>query len=237
MTPVLVGRGLVVRYGTTTVLNELDITASARECLAIRGANGSGRTTLLEVLSTLRVPSAGTLTINGVDARRAPRAARAQLALASADLVSGDGLTVREYLRVVREARVSASTSAHMDLEAVIDRAQLRSLASVDALSRGQRARLALATTLMLQPALLLLDDPLASLDAEGRTRFIDWIVEARSAGSAIVAALNTAADVDALATASTRLEAGRLVGATARSERADAPEAVRLPNRVSGAR
>ena len=80
-------------------------------------------------------------------------------------------------------------------------------------------------------------DLPLASLDPDGRTRFIDWIVEVRTAGTAIVAALNSAADVDAVATASTRLENGRLVGATSRSDRAGAPEAVRLPNRVSGIR
>ena len=101
MTAVLSGRGLVVRYGAKTVLDELDITVGGRECLAIRGVNGCGRTTLLEVLATLRVPTAGTLTINGIDARRTPRVARTHLALVSADLVRGDGLTVREYLAIV----------------------------------------------------------------------------------------------------------------------------------------
>ena len=139
------------------------------------------------------------------------------------------------FRSIVREARVRSGSA--IDVEAVLERAQLPRPAVVDDLSRGQRARLALATALMIQPPLLLLDDPLSALDPDGRTRFIDWIVEVRSAGSAVVVALNTAADVDALATASTRLDGGRLVGATVRSDRSDAPEAVRLPNRVSGVR
>ena len=98
-------------------------------------------------------------------------------------------------------------------------------------------AALALTTALMVRPPLVLLDDPFASLDPEARTRFIDWIVETRSSGSAIVAALNVGADVDAIATSSARLEGGCLVGATVRGERVKAPQALRLPNRVSGVR
>lgn len=237
MTPIVTGRGLVCRFGTNTVLDGVDLSVGAGQCLAVTGVNGSGRTTFLEVLSTLRTPSGGALEINGIDAMRSPHLARAQVALAAADLTRGDGLTVGEYLEVVRRARTAASTASPLAVAAVLERSRLHGRAFVDRLSRGQRVQLALSTALMTRPSLLLLDDPFASLDPEARTRFIDWVVEVRSSGSAVVAALNVGADIDAIATTTARLDGGRLVGAATRVDRADAPQALRLPNRVSGVR
>ncbi len=154
-------RDLVVEKGGRPILSldALEVPPGAR--LLVSGPNGSGKTTLLRVLAGLEPPTRGR--IDGFPERR-----RRVLVHQAPYLVRGDvrsnvmlGLRGRGLDAGERKARVERLL-ADFGLAAVADRA-------AQLLSGGERRRVALARALVLEPDLLLLDEPLADLDAAGR--------------------------------------------------------------------
>jgi ABC-type multidrug transport system ATPase subunit len=101
-----------------------------------------------------------------------------------------------------------------MTVDDALARAGLTADADVDSLSMGNRRRVSLAAAFLLEPRILLLDDPFCGLDVDARAVFSLWLSEVRSAGTTIVAALNDERDVRALCHRVVRLEAGRLCAA-----------------------
>ena len=171
-------QGVSVRFGPAGALNELNLTVSAGERLALIGANGSGKSTLLRLIHGLIPPSKG-------DCWREPAHTQAMLFqrphMLRASARSNVALAL--WLRGLRWTQaISRADRAllRVGLDAVASR-------SARALSGGQQQRLALARAWALQPHLLLLDEPTASLDAANREVVIGLIAEAKAAGSAII--------------------------------------------------
>lgn len=210
MIPVVHAQGIVYRIGSAMAIDSVDLTVSQGEHIGLGGPNGSGRTTLLQLLATLRAPQAGTLQIAGVDARRFPFDARANVMYVSRDLPAATDLRVREYLDFVRDARGKQSSSRGVTPAHAIERSQLDPHASITRLSPGLRTQLAITAALMVAPALLLLDDPFASLDEAARTRLLAWLGEVRAGGTTVVSAVNANADA-AVCTTTLRMERGRI--------------------------
>jgi len=212
MTTVLQARGLHKRFGATAALAGVDLHAAQGECVGLVGRNGGGRSTLLRLLATLLPPSAGSIEIDGMDAVRQLHEVRRRLAYVGEGCAPGHGLTVREYVAFVRDARRDPTQSrASHELDDALKRAGLEASADVDTLSAGTRRRLSLATAILLKPRLLLLDDPFAGLDPDARLLFSVWLSETRDAGTTVVAALNEDRDVRAICHRVVRLEGGRI--------------------------
>ncbi|HUK37472.1 MAG TPA: ATP-binding cassette domain-containing protein [Vicinamibacterales bacterium] len=216
MTHALCATGLHKRFGTTSAIAGVDVQAAPGECVGLVGSNGGGRSTLLRLLATLLRPTAGTIEIDGLDASRHLYEVRRRIAYVGESLAPGHGLCVRDYLTFLSSTRSAATRARRMSLEEALVRAGVTPDADVDVLSSGQRRRVALAGAFLLEPRVLLLDDPFCGLDADARTTFSVWLSEVRNAGTAIVAALNEERDVRALCHRVVRLEAGRLVSAVA---------------------
>jgi iron complex transport system ATP-binding protein len=149
----LQARGLVVRLGGRTVLDGIDLTLRRGEVVALVGESGSGKTTLLRVLAGHRRPDAG-------EVHRPPRRAAVQLLFQDALASMTPRRTVRDLLRETRaphfDERFSAMRVGLQDGQ--LDR-------TVAELSGGERRRAALLRALSVNPELLLLDEPTASLD------------------------------------------------------------------------
>ena len=96
--PLVVARGLIRRFGATTALDGVDFTVHRGEPVALFGVNGAGKTTLLRLLSGGLKPTAGTLSIEGLDPRRAPAAARGRIGLLSHHTLLYDDLSAMENL-------------------------------------------------------------------------------------------------------------------------------------------
>ena len=205
MTPVLRASALHKRFGATVALSGVDLQAAEGECVGLVGPNGGGRSTLLKILATLLRPTSGKLEIAGVDAVRAPYATRHRLAYVGDEGVAGHGLSAREYVAFAVNARRARATGSAIDHALV--RAGVHGDADVDTLSMGKRRRVSLAAVLVVNPQLLLLDDPFAGLDADARAAFSVWLSEVRDAGTTIVAALNEDRDVRAICHRVLRLE------------------------------
>jgi len=160
-------RSAVCLIGRFPALAGVDLDVARGEIVLLSGANGAGKTTLLRLLAGLVPLYSGEATVLGHDLAHDRRSARRDLALVGHETFCYDDLTVRENLWFAARA-AGRDTAAADD---ALERLGLGRQAEVvhRRLSAGQRRRLAVAVALARDPRLLLLDEPHAGLDAEGR--------------------------------------------------------------------
>ncbi len=160
--PLMVLEGAAAGYGCAPVLRGLNLRLDMDDRIALLGANGNGKTTLLRLL-------AGRLPATAGDVRRAPRLAIGYYAQDQADLLDADRTAVEQVAALLPQAD-STSLRAHcgrFGLEGA------RADQPAATLSGGERARLALALICCSRPQLLLLDEPTNHLDMDAREAFI----------------------------------------------------------------
>jgi ABC-2 type transport system ATP-binding protein len=158
--------GLRLAYGEVVVLEDIDLTASEGEIVAVTGVNGVGKSTLLSCLAGFRSPADGTVSVLGGRPRDDAEFWRA-VAVVAEQPTWYPGLTVRELLELVRMTH-QPLTGWCVPADELIDvfGLEARADASPLSLSSGQRQRLSLAAALARPSQLLLLDEPEQSLDA-----------------------------------------------------------------------
>ena len=168
MTAAIRAEGLLQRFGAVVAVGPLDLELRAGERLAVLGGNGAGKTTLLRLLATASRPARGRLELLGLDAGRQRERLRARLGYVGHQLGVYPALTAMENL----EFFATLHGLGRADAAAAVELVGLASLAGrrVDQLSRGQQQRLALGRAVLHRPELLVLDEPDASLDSEGRS-------------------------------------------------------------------
>ncbi|HRY08929.1 MAG: ABC transporter ATP-binding protein [Actinobacteria bacterium] len=161
--------GLTKRFGAVTAVDDLSFTVTPGRVTGFLGPNGAGKTTTLRMILGLATPDAGTVTIGGVGYSERPRPAHhVGAALETASF--HPGRSARDHLRVYApEVGVPDSRCDEvLSLVGLMEAADRR----VGGFSLGMRQRLALATTLLGDPQVLLLDEPANGLDPEG----IRWL-------------------------------------------------------------
>lgn len=195
----VVARGIRAGYREREVLRGVDLAADAGELVALIGPNGAGKSTLLRVIGGLLRPTAGTVTIDGVDVTALDRRAIArQIAVVPQVFETLFPFTVREIVALGRTSRLGpfgtlgsddarAVARALDDLDAV-DLADRR----IDRVSGGERQRAVLAMALAQEAGVLLLDEPTAHLDPTHQRATLERVVTlARVRGLAVVAVLH----------------------------------------------
>ncbi len=168
-------RGFDKAYGATPVFAGVDLDVAEGEMCILLGPSGCGKTTLLRAVAGLVRPDCGRLVIAGCDLTAAAPEARG-VAMVFQHYALFPNMTVRQNLafglqqkRLLR-ARIAAKVDAALALMELAPRADARPAE----LSGGQKQRVALARALVLEPRLLLLDEPLSALDAQIRKRLRD---------------------------------------------------------------
>ena len=186
------------------------------EALALWGANGAGKTTLLKAMLGL-VECQGQITIGGHDTRRAGKLARRSLGYVPQEALFYD-LSVTDTLAFY--TRLKRAEAARIPV--LLDRLGLAPHAHqrVPALSGGLKQRLALAVALLADPAVLLLDEPTANLDAAAQRDYLALLAELRAAEQkTIIFASHRLEEVEAIANRVLLLEQGRLVATLTAAE------------------
>jgi ABC-type multidrug transport system ATPase subunit len=157
--------GLEKRFGAQAALAGIDLDVPPGSYVAVMGANGAGKTTLLRVIAGLIAPTAGRVSIGGVDMRRAGHRLRAELGVLGHGSMLYADLTAKENLRFhARLFGVPDPDDAIAGVTAMLDIGEVLDL-PVRALSRGTAQRVALARALVHGPRVLLLDEPYTGLD------------------------------------------------------------------------
>ena len=170
-------------FGRRRVLHAFTLGVSAGERVALLGPSGCGKTTVLRLLAGFEVPTEGQVEIGGVRASAAGRILvppeRRMLGMVFQDLALWPHMTVSGNLEFgLRGQHVPAAERARR-IEEMLERVELLEYAGVKpaTLSGGQQQRVALARALVLRPQALLMDEPLASLDAELNLRLREEIL------------------------------------------------------------
>ena len=190
-------------------VSQVSLEVAQGETVWLRGWNGSGKTTLLRVIATAISPTFGGGSVLGFDLRTDRSAIRARTDLLSHETRLYGELTAAENLRFACtlygiDPRLAESALARVGLE---DVAAVR----VARFSQGMRQRLALARCLMRGPALILLDEPYAALDADARVVVDELLVTARAGGQTVVVASHQAPPVHLMDREMT-MDGGRLI-------------------------
>lgn len=177
-------------FGRKTALSDVGFRILPGETVLLAGPNGAGKTTLLRVLSGYAPATSGIVRIAGYDLFEDAEAARSMLGYVPENIPLYQDMRVSEYLRFRGSLRHLARRSLRRRMEALIERFDLGPLrrALIGDLARGQRARVALADALLHEPTVLLLDEPLASLDAEQRQQFLSLLQEVRQHTAVLLA-------------------------------------------------
>lgn len=181
--------GVVAGYGAADeILKGIDFRVEAGEIVCIIGPNGAGKSTLLKVIAGLLKPKAGSVLLGNADiTARAPRdIARAGLAYVPQEANVFPSLSVRENLEM--GGYVSARAAAHR-IDAVFARFPVlgtKRRHAARTLSGGERQILAMAMALIVEPRVLLLDEPSAGLSPLAAERLFDAIAEINRQGLSI---------------------------------------------------
>jgi len=177
---VLAVRDLGRKFGPRWVLRHIEFSLEPGEVLVVRGRNGAGKSTLLRLLAGLLSPSEGTVALP-------PGPLRTAVGYAALDLALYPGLTAREHLQFSATMRQIEDSG-----DVLLGQVGLANAADrpVGQFSSGMRARLKLALALQASPPVLLLDEPTASLDEEGRA-IVDTLVDRQRDRGVVVLATN----------------------------------------------
>lgn len=187
--------GAVVALGGFPALAGVDLQVRNGELVALRGANGTGKSTLLRLCAGLTPLTRGTALVLGHDVVTQRDSVRSLVGLLGHDNGLYDDLTARENVRFVADL-VGATNS---DVDSVLARLGVDARVAATragALSAGQRRRTALASLLVRRAQLWLLDEPHAGLDSAARSELDDILREATSSGATV---LYTTHESDAL--------------------------------------
>ena len=207
----LIVNQLAKAYGYLWALRPLDLELVPGEFIALLGPNGAGKTTLLKLLAGLSTPTAGTIEFDGKTFAANSAALRGQIGLlAPADHLY-DQLTVLENLRFF--AALYGKEQPKNRLAAALEEVGLAERADAFAgnLSAGMKCRLSIAKWRLLEPALLLLDEPYGVLDGSGVDLLEEFLRQQCAKGNIVIMASHHVSRAVALCSRALVLHQGRL--------------------------
>jgi ABC-2 type transport system ATP-binding protein len=167
MPPVIVAEHLTKWYGPRLAVDRVSLDVEAGEVMGLLGPNGSGKTTILRILTGYLRPSAGTARIAGLDVVDEAFQTRARVGYVPEDSPLYGWMGVREFLRFMARLKGLSRDRAAAAVDGAIERLALGDVSRllIGKLSRGYRQRVAIAQALLGNPELLVLDEPTNGLD------------------------------------------------------------------------
>jgi ABC-2 type transport system ATP-binding protein len=209
------GKGLRKRGPVVTALHDLDLRVEPGEVHGLLGPNGAGKTTLCKVLSTVLLPTAGQVTVNGYDVVRQTRAVRRSIGI----VLGGERglygrLTPRQTLRFWAAMYDVPAADSAARIDGLLDRVGLSARRDdrVETFSRGMKQRLHLARGLIGDPRLLLLDEPTTGMDPVATREFRRLLGDLHAEGRTILVTTHDMAEAEAVCDRVTLIDRGRVL-------------------------
>jgi ABC-2 type transport system ATP-binding protein len=203
--------GLTKAYGDVTAVEDVDLTVENGDIHGFVGHNGAGKTTTMQMLTGLVTPTSGEAYIGGDPA--GTRAAAERIGYAPQDPAFYDSMTGRDYL--VYMGKLSAVDGSARDrAEEVLEWLDLTDAADqrVDGYSGGMLRRLVVGQAVLGDPELLILDEPTAALDPEGRAMIIDALEALTDEGTTVFVSSHVLTELEQFVDTVTFLREGQVV-------------------------
>lgn len=199
-------------YGDHEVLQGVDFEIRQGEIFALLGSNGAGKTTVINILSTLLKSDDGAATVGGFDVNNQPEKVRNCISLTGQFAAVDDILTGKENLELIAKLRVLPSPSevaddllARFDLIEAGDR-------RAATYSGGMTRRLDIAMSLIGSPSVIFLDEPTTGLDPEGRIEVWNTVKELAESGTTILLTTQYLEEAEQLADRIAILHGGKII-------------------------
>ena len=202
------------RYGSLTAVDRVSFDVETNEIVGFVGPNGAGKSTMLKMLSTFLLPTEGQIAVDGFDVVKNPLAVRRRIGYLSGDTPLYREMRVDKFLRFVGRARGLEGENLEQGFEWAVDVCGLDAvlLQQVDECSTGFRQRIGLATALIHDPPILLLDEPTHGFDPMQVIAFRDMLMRLRT-DRAILFSTHIIADVEAVSDRVLIIHQGQLLG------------------------
>jgi D-xylose transport system ATP-binding protein len=215
--PILRLRGISKNFGAVSALTDIALDVHAGEVVALVGDNGAGKSTLVKILAGVHQPSAGTIHFQGRPVTLDSPGAALNLGIATVfqDLALCENLDVVANLFLGHELQPWALDEVTMEVRAWT---LLKELAAripsvrlpIAALSGGQRQTVAIARSLLLDPKIIMLDEPTAALGVAQTAEVLNLIERVRARGLGVIVISHNMEDVRAVADRIVVLRLGR---------------------------
>ena len=207
---------LTKQFDNHVAVNHIDLQIDRGEVYGLIGPNGAGKTTLIRMLAAAEEPTAGEIYINGARFLRGqnnPELKR-QLGYLPDDFPLYDDLTVLDYLDYFARLYFLRDAQRSQRLYEVIELVELEQKKNelIATLSRGMKQRLSLARSIIHNPTLLLLDEPVSGLDPLARVQVRNIIKSLQRQGMTILISSHILSDLAEICTSIGIMELGRLV-------------------------
>ena len=187
--PVVVIENLTKKYGSFTALNDLTLTLGAGQILGLIGPNGAGKTTTIKILVGLVRPTSGIASICGVDCQRDPQKIKRLVGYMPDTFGSYDNMRVREYLDFFGAAFQIPPRQRMKRIDEVMEITGTTYMKDrfVESLSHGMQQRVGLARTLIHDPQVMILDEPVNGLDPQARIEMRDLLIQLSQRGKTLL--------------------------------------------------
>jgi ABC-2 type transport system ATP-binding protein len=212
--PVVLAEGLRKRFGDVTALDGFDLRVAAGTVCGLLGPNGAGKTTAVRILTTLLRAGGGRARVAGFDVAAEPAQVRRQVGVVGQSAAVDEVLTGRQNLVLFGRLSHLTVPAARRRAAALLERFGLAGAADrpVAGWSGGMRRRLDLAAGLVLDPPVLVLDEPTTGLDPRGRDEVWRSVRALVADGTTVLLTTQYLEEADQLADRVAVVDAGRVV-------------------------
>jgi ABC-2 type transport system ATP-binding protein len=213
--------GLTKHFGDLVAVDHIDLQVETGTVASLLGPNGAGKTTAVRMLATLSEPTSGTAMVCGHDVVREADAVRSAISMTGQFAALEDNLTARENLMLMARLRGYGKAAAGRLVDSLVDRFDIGEFRDklIKSVSGGQRRRVDLAASLVVQPQLLVLDEPTTGLDPRSRQVVWSTVRDLVDQGVTLLLTTQYLEEADALADNIVLIDHGQAVAAGTPSE------------------
>ncbi len=211
---IVIARQLIKDYNGLRAVDGVDFSIAKGECFGFLGPNGAGKTTVMRTISCFMPPTAGSVTVFGMDVNREPSRIKARIGVMPQDINLDPDLNVLENLIVyARYFDIRRKDSLRLG-RALLEFVELqdKSATKIDQLSGGMKHRLLLARSLVNNPEVLILDEPTTGLDPHSRRAVWDKLNHLKSQNTTLLLTTHYMEEAERLCDRVAIMDSGKIV-------------------------
>ncbi len=200
-------------YGALQAVKDVTFSIEPGEVIGLLGPNGAGKTTIMKMLCGYIEPSAGTLSVHGIDVAAEPKTAQAIIGYLPESLPVYPEMTVAAYLKYAAGLRGVEAQNIPSEVKRVIDATELnvKALDKISSLSRGLKQRVGVAQALLGNPKVLVLDEPTNGLDPT-QTQHMRALIRRLAEHATVILSTHILSEVEAVCDRVLMVNNGNLV-------------------------
>jgi ABC-2 type transport system ATP-binding protein len=213
MDPLLVIEHLSKSFGPIVAVDDVSFTLRRGEVLGFLGPNGAGKSTTMRMITGYLAPTAGRITVCGLDLARHPIAVRRRIGYLPEGAPAYGEMTPHSLLEFVARLRGYDHAARQRRVEAMVDLLELQGVLHqpIETLSKGFKRRVGLASALLHDPEVLILDEPTDGLDPNQK-HHVRTLLQDMAKDKAIIISTHILEEVDAVCTRAIVIAKGRIV-------------------------